>query len=855
MSLRIRFLLTLGLGGVFFLLVTTLLIFDRMESAMIDQLELQFQTDANNRLNKLDHQFKELTNRFQSTATLPMFRSMRFNQLTLNRAALKNDIRQLELHIYESIKKHNDISQVQFINKQAQEVFRIEQTGIKANLSDRSQDLTVQKMLKLNKGEYRVTHQNNTSTTQNLIWWIPVYISSDSIEGIMAFSVNYEYILNLIRSTSTSESEAICLIDTQNKMLLHSKNKLDCDSNNIKQWNALKKIELPGISWTVLLDTNPEYFLLEIDQIRAVVFGVIFPALAFLGFIFTSVFVNHIVSAIRKLVNAARTMGSGEKLALVELERNDELGELAKEMNRSARLIESNRKQLEEKNVEIEASGRRNLQEIMDHSPAIIYVKDIEGRYTFINQKFEILFNIKREDITGKTDFDIFHKDIAKIFSDNDKSVLKSGHALEIEEVAPMDDGLHNYISIKFPLFNTNGDIYAVCGISTDITDYKQQEDKLRRTQKMDALGKLTGGIAHDYNNMLGIILGYADLLHGALEDKPKLIKYANEIKRAGERGAKLTQKLLGFSRKKTSDAESININSVLQEDRHMLEKTLTARINLVFDLQEDLWDVYLDNNDLEDAIVNMSINAMHAIQGNGILTFQTRNRNINNDDAKPLDIVTGNYVILNVIDTGWGIDKHSLDKIFDPFYTSKGEHGTGLGLSQVYGFIESSNGSIKVYSEKDKGTRFSLYFPQHLDQKSELNRLEQNNDTSNLIGNETILVVDDEMSLLELTSEILSNKGYQVFRAHNGEQALELLKNNPIDLIITDIIMPEMDGYQLACRVKETHPSIKIQLVSGFSDNRHVGMVEDELYKNIIHKPFNSQVLLQRVQELLKGE
>ena len=853
MSLRIRFLLTLGLGGVFFLLITTLLIFDRMESAMVDQLEQQFKVDADYRLRNINRLFEELTNRFQSTSTLPMFRSMRFNQLTLNRAALKNDIRQLELHIHESMKKNIEISQVIYIGNKSQEIFRIEKSGIKDNLSDRSQDKTIQKMLSLKNGEYRITLNDTNNFKQNLIWWIPVYISANRIEGVMGFSVSYDYILNSIRETTINESETICLHDSQNKTLLHSKNKLYCDTENISQWIIKKNIDFPGLSWAVILTTNPESFLITVDEIRATVFNVIFPAIAFLGFIFTTIFTNNIVNAIRSLVNAARTMGCGEKLSLVDLNRKDELGELANEMNRSAKLIERNRKQLEEKNIEIEASGKRNLQAIMDHSPAVIYVKDIEGRYTFINKKYEDIFNVKRGDVADKTDFDIFPKEIAKTFSDNDKKILQAGHAVEIEEVAPMDDGLHNYISIKFPLFNDMGEIYAVCGISTDITDYKQQEDKLRRTQKMDALGKLTGGIAHDYNNMLGIILGYADLLHGGLEDKPKLRKYTNEIQRAGERGAKLTEKLLGFTRKIASDAESININSVLEEDKHMLEKTLTARINIEYDLQEDLWDVYLDSNDLEDAIVNMSINAMHAIGDNGLLTFQTRNKHINEDDAVSLDIEAGNYVILNIIDTGCGIDQQALDKIFDPFFTSKGDYGTGLGLSQVYGFVESSKGSIKVYSEEDKGTRFSLYFPQNINPNVENHTYKESDETTNYTGNENILVVDDEAALLGLTSEILSNMGYKVISAHNGEQALELLKNNSIDLIITDVIMPEMDGYQLATRVKQTYPDIKIQLVSGFSDNRHSGMIDDELFENIIHKPFNSHEMLQRVHELLK--
>ena len=192
MSLRVRFLLTLGLGGVVFLLITTFLIFDRMESAMKRQLEQQFQVDANYRLKNLNHVFEELTSRFQSTAELPMFRSMRFNQLTLNQAALKNDIRQLELYIHDSMGKNAEISQVTFINNKSLEIFRIEQTGIKSNLSDRSQDRVIQQMLTLASGKYRITLQNVDNLAKNLIWWVPVYTSSSGIEGIIGFSVSYD---------------------------------------------------------------------------------------------------------------------------------------------------------------------------------------------------------------------------------------------------------------------------------------------------------------------------------------------------------------------------------------------------------------------------------------------------------------------------------------------------------------------------------------------------------------------------------------------------------------------------------------------------------------------------------------
>lgn len=384
-----------------------------------------------------------------------------------------------------------------------------------------------------------------------------------------------------------------------------------------------------------------------------------------------------------------------------------------------------------------------------------------------------------------------------------------------------------------------------------DLSDIKQQEEQLRRAQKMDALGKLTGGIAHDYNNMLGIILGYSELLCGLLKDQPKLERYAQEMYRASERGAKLTNKLLAFSREKKTEANELDLNVALRNEQNMLEKTLTARIDLIFDLEDNLWPVYLEGSDFEDAIINLSINAQHAMEGQGLLTIQTRNTVVDKYLSDKLQLPLGDYVQMSFTDTGCGIDREILSKIFDPFYSTKGDMGTGLGLSQVYGFVERSKGSIRVYSEIGEGTQFNLYFPRYVAEgvKEEgSNRLGHDQPG----GNETILVVDDEPALLEVTSEILGNKGYTVLRANSAHEAIETLEKMPVDLLLSDVIMPEMDGYELANIVQKKYPSIKIQLASGFSDNRHVSLLDEALRKQIINKPYKGGVLLRRVREVL---
>ncbi len=393
--------------------------------------------------------------------------------------------------------------------------------------------------------------------------------------------------------------------------------------------------------------------------------------------------------------------------------------------------------------------------------------------------------------------------------------------------------------------------------LNQQVTESKAAEYALRRSQKMDALGKLTGGIAHDYNNMLGVVLGYTELLQGALnaQEQPKLVRYVKEINRAAQRSARLTEKLLAFSRHKTASTEITNINTVLLDEKHMLEKTLTVRIKLIMDLGKNLWRVMLDESDLEDAILNISINAMHAIDGNGQLTIQTSNQHLDSSEAQKLHIDVGDYVLLSITDTGCGMDEQTKEKLFDPFYSTKGDSGTGLGLSQVYGFVERSNGAISVHSEPAQGTQLKIYFPREIENQ---NQTRVSNKDSGEHGNQhsrdkaSILIVDDEPALLDLTCEILSQNGYQVHSAENARQALEILKKESIDLLLSDIIIPEMDGYELAAIVRKKYPGIKIQLASGYSDKPLKNKADESLRKRVLSKPYKSSDLLQRIKEIL---
>jgi len=496
--------------------------------------------------------------------------------------------------------------------------------------------------------------------------------------------------------------------------------------------------------------------------------------------------------------------------------------------------------------------SNKKFSTIFQSSPAGILITDINtGLILDANQSVEKILGFTTEEVIGSSTILL---NIWKNIDDRNRvmsQLPEKKHIHEAEIEINHKSGRTIILSIDFALINID-DKDLVVSSFIDITQRIQQEEQLRRSQKMDALGKLTGGIAHDYNNMLGVMLGYSELLKDMLKEQPKLQAYVDKITHAGERGAKLTKKLLSFSRNKSSDVEKFNINTLLQEEQHMLEKTLTARIKLKLKLEHKLWPVCLDESELEDAILNISINAMHAIDNNGQLTIETSNKQINNIEAKGLGLKTGDYVRLSIIDTGCGMDQATKEKIFDPFFSTKGELGTGLGLSQVYGFISRCSGAIKVDSKPGHGSKFTLYLPRYLGKDSHKYQAKTKN-SGVLKGKENILVVDDEPAMLELTCEILRQQEYQVFSANDGKVALHILETEHVDLLISDIIMPEMDGYALAASVKEKHPDIKIQLTSGFSDGFRQHQVDKKLAKNVLHKPYDSQTLLKRIRELLQ--
>ena len=489
-----------------------------------------------------------------------------------------------------------------------------------------------------------------------------------------------------------------------------------------------------------------------------------------------------------------------------------------------------------------------------------VITTDAENRVVRMNPVAEQLTGWSFAEAEGEPVNQIFN--LIDVFSRNRidgpfEKVINTGKIVHISEdsILISKQGAEYHISDSAaPIRDEAGKIRGIVLVFNDITQRKLKDEQLQQSQKMDALGKLTGGIAHDFNNLLGVILGYSELLASLLDGQPKSLRYAKQIHGAGERARKLTAKLLAFARKETPEATLTDVNQLILSEQHMLAKTLTARIELKLQLDDDVWPVHIDQSQLRDAILNMSINAMHAMPDGGTLTLSTKNIVADEFARRHIDLDAGDYLQLSITDTGTGMDKYTCRKIFDPFFTTKGDEGTGLGMSQVYGLVQQSHGAIHASSEPGSGTRITIYLPRYQAFDSEAEDEPEPGLHNGVIpqGNETILVVDDETALLELSCQILEDHGYRILPASSGSEALDILEKHAVDLLLSDVIMPKMNGYQLAEIVAEKYPQIKIQMVSGFNDDRNIELENDYLHKRQLHKPFSSAEMLNRVRQAL---
>lgn len=432
-------------------------------------------------------------------------------------------------------------------------------------------------------------------------------------------------------------------------------------------------------------------------------------------------------------------------------------------------------------------------------------------------------------------------------------------YELELEMVKP--DGKHGWMLAKGEAMrDVSGAIVGLRGTAIDTTERHAVDEQLRRAQKMEALGQLTGGIAHDLNNILSIILGNLELVQHRVSGDKKTLNNVNRALGGVTRGSGLIDKLLGFSRVHTRETSMTSVNQLIEDMDDMLVKSLTVSIEVEMQLDAKLWSVNVDAGDLEDAIVNLALNARDAMPDGGRLIIETVKKVLDADFVRRQpDARIGEYVMLSLRDTGIGMMPEVREKVLEPFFTTKVDgKGTGLGLSMVYGFVKRSGGFITIYSEPGAGTSINIFLPRGY----KVEQVEAATIDKKLPrGDETVLVVDDEEELTKLAVANLEHFGYKVLTAYDGKSALALLKDIlNIDLLFSDVIMPgELDGYLLGITAQKSHPALKVLLTSGFTKREEDDFGPDslmfnELTRNLLRKPYSQAELVVAIRKALDG-
>jgi two-component system cell cycle sensor histidine kinase/response regulator CckA len=496
-----------------------------------------------------------------------------------------------------------------------------------------------------------------------------------------------------------------------------------------------------------------------------------------------------------------------------------------------------------------------SFRSVVEDAPYGIYRASLSGELVLVNPALQKILGYVSQ-------AELLQVNLAQIYrnsSDHQKVnelLLEQGSFIDVEVEWKRKDGTPITVrSSGWPIKDETGRVAFLELFAEDVTERRALERQLRMAQKMEAVGRLSGGIAHDFNNLLGVIIGYSQVLKRSLKPENPLYEHAEEIEKASQRAVSLTRQLLAFSRQQVLEPVILNMNALLTDMEKMLPRLIGEDVALALALDPTLAQVKADPGQVEQVIMNLAVNARDAMPDGGKLTIQTANVNLDTayTHQHPGSRV-GSYVMLRVTDTGTGIDPEIQAQIFEPFFTTKErDKGTGLGLATVYGVVKQSGGYIAVDSEKGKGASFSVYLPrvEHavtaLDIGTEL-------PAKSIRGSETILLVEDEESLRKLANMFLRDNGYQVLAAGDGAQALQIARQHtgPIHLLLTDVVMPGINGRVLAERLAAGQPGMKILYMSGYTDSFIAGHGVLEAGSHLLHKPFTEETLTRKVRELL---
>ncbi len=505
------------------------------------------------------------------------------------------------------------------------------------------------------------------------------------------------------------------------------------------------------------------------------------------------------------------------------------------------------RKRMEEK--------LRKLSHAVEQSPVSVVITDRHGLIEYVNPKFSELTGYTVNEVIGKNPRILKSGEMPSETYQQLWATITSGRDWEgqLHNRKKNGDLYWERVAIS-PITDSNGKITHFVAIKEDVTERRRLEQQLFQAQKMEAVGRLAGGVAHDFNNVLTVILSCSDLVLNGLDEKSPMRSEIEQIREAGKRAANLTSQLLAFSRKQIRSPQVLDLNAVVSQDERMLRRLIGEDVEVVLRLSPDIGRVYTDPVQLEQIIINLAVNARDAMPTGGKLVIETADVTLDENYARDhLTVKPGPYVLLAVSDSGCGMTREVQAHLFEPFFTTK-EHGkgTGLGLSTVYGIVKQNDGYIWVYSEPGQGTTFKIYLPAVKARAVSPPRSRIATEESQC--DETILIVEDDPFIRSLASRILSDRGYSILEAHDAVDASTVSRKHqgPIHLLLTDVVLPGASGKQLARSLAEARPEMRVLYTSGYTDDaiiRH-GILEAGIA--FLQKPFTPELLRRRVREAL---
>ncbi|MBU1566137.1 MAG: PAS domain S-box protein [Proteobacteria bacterium] len=573
-----------------------------------------------------------------------------------------------------------------------------------------------------------------------------------------------------------------------------------------------------------------------------------------LAVVLTSAFIGgRITRPIQRLTRATRSMEAGYLAINVQGGPDSETILLADGFNSMATKLQETMERLRK--------SEENYRLLVENQTDLVVKVDLEGRFLFVSPSYCQAFGKSQEKLLGQQFMPLVHEEDRQATAKAMEALFVPPYTAYIEQRALTKDGWRWLAWSDKAILDNHNKVVAILGAGRDITERKKGEEEQERlqgqllqSQKMESVGRLAGGIAHDFNNMLNVILGNCELALMKTRPKEPFHQHFEGIQIAARRSAELTRRLLAFARKQTIDPVVLDLNEIVSGMLSMLRQLIGEDIDLAWRPGRDLRLVKADPSQIDQILANLVVNARDAINGVGKVTIETGN--VTFDQAYCDDHVgfcAGEFILLAVSDNGCGMDSETLSHLFEPFFTTKGTgKGTGLGLATIYGIVKQNNGFINVYSELDQGSTFKIYFPQHISDRGWTPTADTILEDKG--GSETILLVEDEPMILDVAVTMLEHLGYKILPAATPGEAIRLAgeQTEAIDLLLTDVVMPEMNGRDLANNLVVLYPSLRLLFMSGYTANviAHHGVLDEGVH--FIQKPFTMKDLAAKIREAL---